>query len=55
MPLEVRELIVKVNVGSPPPPTPRVPDRLEFAALRRELVKACLAELRQLLAERNDR
>lgn len=55
MPLEVRELIVKVQVGEAAAPAPRALDRAEIATLRRELVAACLAELRQREVARNER
>lgn len=55
MPLEVRELVVKVDVGSPAPAAPRRLAEQEIAALKRQIVEACLAELRQQLATRDER
>lgn len=55
MPLEVRELVVKVDVGSAPRPATRRLDELERAALKREIVAACLAELRQQIATHGER
>lgn len=46
MPLEVRELVIKVHVGEPNA-TSRTLDEQELATLKRELVEACLVELRQ--------
>jgi hypothetical protein len=55
MPIEVRELIVKVNVGENSAPATPALKAGELAALKRQLVQACLAELRQELASRRER
>jgi hypothetical protein len=55
MPLEVRELVVKVDVGTPPTVAPRQLDRQEIAKLKREVVAACLAELRRQTATTQER
>jgi hypothetical protein len=55
MPLEVRELLVKVDVGSTPRPAARRLDQAERAALKREIIEACLAELRQRMAAHGER
>lgn len=55
MPLEVRELIVRVNVGSAEPAAPAGPGETELAALKREVVEACLAELRRLAHDQAER
>lgn len=55
MPLEVRELVVKVDVGSSAPAATRRFSELELAALKREIVETCLAELRQQTAGRDER
>lgn len=55
MPLEVRELVIKVDVGQPPTSAARPLAEAELAALRRDLVAACLAELRLELAARDER
>ena len=55
MSLEVRELIVKVNVGAAEPPAPARLPAPERAALKRELVEACLAELRRRTRETAER
>lgn len=46
MPLEVRELVIKVHVGDQTA-APRPLDELELAALKRDVIDACLAEIRQ--------
>jgi hypothetical protein len=57
MPLEVRELVVKVNVGADAPSSARPPrwddDTLE--TLKREVIEACLADLRRRTRERDER
>jgi hypothetical protein len=55
MPLEVRELVVKVNVGGSAAEAPRRLDEHDWAALKRELVEACLAEMRQRRAREEER
>lgn len=55
MPLEVRELLIKVDVGSNETGTPRRLGEMELAALKREIMDACLAEFRQQLATRDER
>lgn len=55
MSLEVRELVVKVNVGSQESAAPRGLDDAALAALKREVVAACLAELRHRKTERDER
>lgn len=55
MPLEVRELIVRVNVGAAEPAVAAAPDEAGLAALKREVVEACLAELRRLARDRDER
>ena len=55
MPLEVRELVVKVNVGSQESATPRPFDEAALAALKRDVVAACLAELRHRKSDRDER
>ncbi len=55
MPLEVRELVVKVNVGPTEAAAPARLDELERSALKREIVEACLAELRRRTAARDER
>ena len=55
MSLEVRELIVRVNVGPTEPTGPARPDAAGLAALRRELVEECLAELRRLARDQDER
>ncbi|MBI2512822.1 MAG: hypothetical protein HYV96_12660 [Opitutae bacterium] len=54
MPLEVRELVVKVNVGPEPPAPARLPES-ELEALKRDIVDTCLAELRRRTRERDER
>jgi hypothetical protein len=54
MPIEVRELVVKVNVGSQEPAAAKLAEP-EWSALKREIVAACLAELRRRAAERDER
>ncbi len=54
MPLEVRELVVKVEVGAPPPAA-RSLDRAELLALKRDIVATCLAELRRQAAAEEER
>jgi hypothetical protein len=53
--LEVRELIVKVNVGSTEPVVPASLLPSERAALKRELVEACLAEMKRRTRETAER
>lgn len=55
MPLEVRELVIKVDVGTPPPPPPRTLDRQELAKLKRDIVATCLAEFRRQHAATQER
>ena len=55
MPLEVRELVVKVEVGAPPPPPARSWDRAELLALKRDIIATCLAELRRQAAAAEER
>jgi hypothetical protein len=54
MPLEVRELVIKVDVGAAAG-APRRPSEMELADMKREIVDACLAEIRQQLAARDER
>lgn len=46
MPLEVRELVIKVHVGDQTAAA-RPLDELELETLKRDVIEACLAELRQ--------
>ncbi len=55
MPLEVRELVIKVNVGASETAALRPLGELELTALKREILDACLAELRHQLAARDER
>lgn len=55
MPLEVKELVVKVEVGAAPPPAARTLDRQELARLKREIVASCLAEIRRQAAHTAER
>jgi hypothetical protein len=56
MPLEVRELVVKVLVGpAAVPPSSAAVGPQELAALKRDIVETCLAELRERLARRAER
>jgi hypothetical protein len=55
MPLEVRELVIKVDVGSDQTSTTRRFGEIELAVFKREIMDACLAELRQQLATRDER
>ena len=55
MPLEVRELVVKVDVGAPPPPAARPLDRAELLALKRDIIATCLAELRRQITAAEER
>jgi hypothetical protein len=55
MPLEVRELVVKVDVGTAPSAAPRAFDPQEVAALKREIIASCLAEVRRQIAAHDER
>jgi len=55
MPLEVRELVIQVQVGANATAPARAPGAPELAALKQEILDACLAELRQQLAARDER
>lgn len=55
MPLEVRELVVKVDVGAAPRPAGPPLDEMKLAALKREIVESCLAELRRQQSGRDER
>lgn len=47
MPLEVRELVVKVQVGDAAPPAPGALSPQELSELKRSILEACLTELRR--------
>lgn len=54
MPIEVRELVVKVNVSEGAAPVAAfTPEQL--AAWKRELVRECLAELRVRTGQKGER
>jgi hypothetical protein len=55
MPLEVKELVVRVNVGSADAARARVIDEGRLAELKRDIVETCLAELRRSLVRRDER
>ena len=55
MPLEIRELVVRVTVSPSDMPAAPVLDASELAVLKRDLVAACLAELRLRGTEQNER
>lgn len=55
MPLEVRELVVKVAVGSAEPAAPARLAEPELETLKREIIDTCLAELRRRARDRDER